>query len=364
MKNLILNFIVFCLASSCSIEERSFSHGLKKQWAYEYSQTSNIISFPKVVNDSLILMVGDFYLTSLRTSDGSIKWRTQVSDAIALQGENFMIGAGYVFNTHVQDLRGWNLNTGDEEWRLDFPEDRGFTSHSTIQNNIIYYSGKSQVKAIEIFGTVLYSTDIKGGPNSSVISGNRIYCGSGWWEVIPTGTKTYGRITCLDAASGDSIWTFDSDMGGFYYMAPIVEDDVVFCGTTADYSAFYALDALTGQPIWNVDNIYAWDAILEDDVLYVNAGDIIAINKSDGTILWRTNLLAGTGTGPVAYLDGYIYHAHGGVLFILDAETGAIVHEMYSQDDTSFWYAVTGAGKVFLQSGQHLYCYDPWVAQD
>jgi outer membrane protein assembly factor BamB len=105
--------------------------------------------------------------------------------------------------------------------------------------------------------------------------------------------------------------------------------------------------------------------LLVDDILYVNSGsNIHALDKTNGNEIWEAHVNT-ISLGPkFTYYDGYIYYVGASELNIINAETGEIEHQMYAKDSTAFWYVTAGAGKVFLQSAEHIYCYEPWKKDD
>ena len=71
-----------------------------------------------------------------------------------------------------------------------------------------------------------------------------------------------GHVLCLDARSGDVIWdvqSVDPDAGEYYTAVPVVWHGMVFVGNSGSDMGgtghIRALDAKTGQRIWNFDNV-------------------------------------------------------------------------------------------------------------
>lgn len=71
-----------------------------------------------------------------------------------------------------------------------------------------------------------------------------------------------------------------------------------------------------------------------------------------GAKIWR-----GHGEQNIVYLNGYVYHIHSGSMWILEADTGEIVH----REATMSGYLVTaGDDKIFVQGDYSLRAYTAW----
>jgi len=75
---------------------------------------------------------------------------------------------------------------------------------------------------------------------------------------------------------------------------------------------------------------------------------------------WETQVFNPDESSLLAYWDGYVYHPHYGKLYILNGETGEIVHTMRGPDEAYTYQVSAGAGKIFVQSSQHLYAFSPY----
>jgi len=103
--------------------------------------------------------------------------------------------------------------------------------------------------------------------------------------------------------------------------------------------------------------------VLDGDVLYYAGGSSVnALDKNTGHVLWEAIIPTTDESSPLAYWDGYVYKAHGGTLFVFDAMTGERVYFTYTFDgNVEYVYQVsTGAGKIFVQTSQHLYAFEPF----
>jgi outer membrane protein assembly factor BamB len=169
-----------------------------------------------------------------------------------------------------------------------------------------------------------------------------------------------GRLLRVEASTGDTLWTFTTERGGFYDMRPIVEDGRVFAGTREGDAAFFAVDAETGEEIWRNRQGFTFAADHGSDSVYLNtSADVMSISKETGRTLWTTDMPGGSGFGGVQYHEGYVYHPRGGTLVVLDAEEGRIVHQEPSPSGT-FWTVHAGPERIFAQTSGHLIAYEPY----
>jgi len=367
MKNtyyiIILISLFYIACKKNSVIDDSQYDPMKLQWKYSYLTIGfGAHAPPKVILDSLVLFIGDANLTCLKISNGNVKWISHIDDKVPLQSKMLLIDDSYIYGTHIEDLRAWDKASGEEQWRLELPEDRGglFAQYNSLLSDRIYVAGASNVKSITLFNGINFEFDIKGAVRSAIVSGLKLFCGHGWYN--SNLQQDNGMLTCLNAQTGDSLWSYFTTAGSFLRMAPIIEDNIVYCGTTAGYNCkFFAFNAETGAILWKSENIMTFYAIIIDDFIFGNEGGAVyALNKINGELIWRTELNIGHGESELTYINGHIYHIHGNGCFVLIPETGEIVYHFYAEDGTSFIRLSTGAGKVFLQSGAHLYCYEPY----
>jgi outer membrane protein assembly factor BamB len=342
---------------------------LEVQWRHQFNSTDAFGFMPlTVIGDSLVLMTGDASLTALHAHDGVVKWRTPTQNGSDLEGVQFTHDEKAIYAVHDSKILAWNLDDGRKLWSFaPFEEERIFAGTLLGKGpEILYGSGNSGDNGI------LYALDRNSGaltfkrvydhtPGAVTYRSGELYIGNAW---TPEGAQgqSKGSIMKVDAATGDSLWNFRTPRGGFYRMRPFVEDGVVYAGTDGgENTVFVALDAATGEVIWRNTRARVYAAEMADGKIFVNDGsDLLALDKDDGSILWRARLDAGHGESGLAYLDGYVYHPHGQAMRVVNAETGEIVHIEAPPDGSYFWEVGAGAGTVFAQSSGYLVAYEPY----
>ncbi|MCZ6834676.1 MAG: PQQ-binding-like beta-propeller repeat protein [Planctomycetota bacterium] len=155
-------------------------------------------------------------------------------------------------------------------------------------------------------------------------------------------------IWCLDAETGEELWShrFGADHlanfhGGGTLSTPTIDGDVLY--TLNRYGQFYCRRMDDGEIVW--ERTYRQELNLEvsyhgfcasplslGDRLYVTmGGQTIAVDKSNGDVLWRTRNYGDgsyTNAAPIT-IDGSqcIAVLAAGFLLVLDCETGEALHE-------------------------------------
>ena len=99
---------------------------------------------------------------------------------------------------------------------------------------------------------------------------------------------------------------------------------------------------------------------MDDTLFCTSSSTVYALDKHTGNLLWETQVFNPDESSLLAYWDGYVYHPHYGKLYILNGETGEIVHTMRGPDEAYTYQVSAGAGKIFVQSSQHLYAFSPY----
>ena len=183
------------------------------------------------------------------------------------------------------------------------------------------------------------------------------YHGEYWGPVVPTergllvpeghgvtGGDRY-RLAVLDPYRGQANWTTVSVGGGFG--VPALRDDTVYVGTGVD--TVRAHDAETGRLRWEYDadgaeefGGGAWGRpLVADGRVYVgvshsedpdadpsDGGDythrVVALDPSDGTELWATEVTTMVRTGAVRAADVVVAASEDGIVRGVDPATGAV----------------------------------------
>ena len=365
---LISAIIVITVAAGCdrSGSENEQRNGesedsLQVFWKRAFEMTGGIRVRPRIVGDSIVLFSGGAHLRAFRVANGSTKWKTSLEPETELYSRRLLVSKGTVCSPHQGQVLSWDLETGRQQWKFVPPEGNrlfeiGFYD---LGPEHFYGSGSGKLLIINREDGSLSREEEYGGASTLYQDGS-LFLGQAW---TPEGAEgqSRGGILKVNVASGDSLWFFKTERGGFYRMRPLLDEGRVYAGTRGgEMTEFVALDAETGEVIWRNKEARVYAAEMAAGKIFVNTGrDVMALDKETGETLWHAGLEAGHGESELAYLDGYVYHPHGQGLRVISAKTGEVVHIEWPENGY-FWEVSTGAGKVFAQDSGALYAFEPY----
>ena len=149
-------------------------------------------------------------------------------------------------------------------------------------------------------------------------------------------------LVAYDAASGKRLWEaangrrFENDRGSGPRATPTVDGDKVYAfGASGDLSAF---DAASGKPVWKVNVLSKFGGsniqwglsesplVLSDRVLVNAGGPIVALKKTDGSQIWKSEGSDGAGYSSAVLIDvggirQAVFFTHSSVVGV-DVNTG------------------------------------------
>jgi outer membrane protein assembly factor BamB len=294
-------------------------------------------------------------------------------------------------------------------WRVDIGGP--VMSAPTVTEDRIYFGSNSQYAyAFDLNGTELWRHSMGNFVfDSPVVANGMVYVGSAakfvaldaatgkevwiidlgtwveisWSEVVDgmiyLGTA-HGELLAVDAISGVEEWRYvvptvakalnatpgAGALSPWIRNAPVVADGVVYFGCGDGH--IYAVDAKTGEKLWNLDTARAGqpNVAVTDSVVYaVTHGNVYALGARDGTILWNVKVDGGIWYPPVVTDDLLIvaFDRSRGRLTGLDLDTGETRWiYVYSEDPdllSEFTYMHLRGTILFAgSSGQGLFALD------
>ncbi len=185
-----------------------------------------------------------------------------------------------------------------------------------------------------------------------------------WERKLYFGTRTK-RMYCVNAGSGDSVWSFPAraaihaspavrnplvvfaDIKGYVYgldvssgipfwerrlngavfSHPVLDDSTVYVGTVM--GTLYALDQRTGAVRWERQlggSLYSSPSLFQK-YLYIgsNGNEVVALRKTEGTVVWRFSTQGIVNTVPLSSPDYVYVGSWDANLYILNRYTGKLV---------------------------------------
>jgi outer membrane protein assembly factor BamB len=142
----------------------------------------------------------------------------------------------------------------------------------------------------------------------AAIEGNRVYLFS------------IDKVHCFDAATGNSIWTFErdarDDFSGFKGANVLLVDDKVIAKSYSYW--MYGLDKITGKLLWSNDKTSTMPTILreQNDTVWYGSGGVYAVDANTGKVLingWRYQ-------GKGFWSNAIIPHPSNGTIYATDGE--------------------------------------------
>jgi outer membrane protein assembly factor BamB len=201
-----------------------------------------------------------------------------------------------------------------------------------VGDMVIFHTG-GLARAVDVHtGVTLWEREIfrgNGGPAKGIgQAGGRLYFGSS--EYI----YTLGFVHCLDAATGELLWRFESTPGRVE-TAPVVSGGTVYFGTLDGY--LYALDAETGHFLWRFNAsspILSSPAASENLVCFgtesgnAYALEVSPLHQGGYRLAWSYNAGGAIQMTPLLHEGKVYFSSRDGVLHGLDADTGSPVFEL------------------------------------
>ena len=301
------------------------------QTKWFYTTTGKVDSSPAVSNGVVYFGSYDFNLYAMDASKGNFGWNYSTGAPIY---SSPAVANGLVFVGNLEgELYAIDAITGALAWK--YPTQNSIFSSPIVNNGVVYVGSLDHT----VYALVATSgsfdwkfTANDGIVSSPAISGNLLYVGS-----------LDGNVYALDSITGNLEWNFTipNPSGGAQQAieaSPTVGDGKVFVssevlgtvGNETQYNgAVWALDALTGEKIWNystADRIYS-SAAYSNGIVYIGLfdGNVVALRGSNGEVVWKYQTYGIVSSSP-AVAEGVVYvGSNDGNIFALDAVTGGLI---------------------------------------
>jgi outer membrane protein assembly factor BamB len=338
-------------------------------WEYEYTKDAESLSLvntnPTLLDDKL-LIAPDHQLTMLDTKTGTRSWSLEFDNSAYISTEEFLIDGNTLFLKEVVNDRVYavDLKKGSILWETNSTEELYNHSNDGIDEDHLYITGRYSFlyrynkDGKEIHRYELNKFGINDNSRSIRLLDNQLIF-SQYFRKEDLDHDS-GRILSIDKETEEILWEYRTDKGGYIFEPILLEEGIIYAGVTDGPGEFVALDATNGEVIWQAPGVVSHAYTLTDSMVLVQGGITLrALDKFTGEELWNTGLKFGGGHGQqnIAYLNGYVYHIHSGSMWILEADTGEIVHREAAM---SGYLVTAGEDKIFVQGDYSLRAYTAW----
>lgn len=342
-------------------------------WSFNVTdEPGNSISrVPAAILDEQIIIRPYGRIISL-SKNSELDWRYQLSDVDQKNSQNdLLIDEESIFGKEnlSNEYYSLDIKSGEEVWRSSTSDTISFieSNGDAIDENFIYLSGNE--KTIYKFdkkkgGEILQKYFIGKAPRQLLSYKDMLIISIGSFD---GSTSNSGEIKAINKQSGDVVWNYHTDKGGFF-TAPLIEKNgIIYSGTEfSSENTFVALDVKTGEVLWENHDFLTSHFVLSNDTLFINpAGGVIAVEASTGKEIWRYDIGSASESN-IEYLNGFVYLPNGSQLLIIDARTGRVAHTFYSSDETVIWSLKSeeANNRIYLQTSFNLYAYEGWMKDE
>ena len=283
----IANNLVIATNSNGSIYALNIKSG-KKTWSY--TTLGKIYSTPVTADNLVVVASTDKNVYCLNAATGKLKWKFETQKPIVanalIKNKTVYIGSS---DGHFRAL---DLYNGNLKW--DFEDVKGFVVTTPLfYNNKIYFGS---------WGTEFYALDAEKGSlvwkwNNG--SSNRMFSPAACYPVA-TGGKVFivapdRYMTVFDGETGTVFWRKNDPANRVRESMGLSKDSTLIYSKTMEGELIGISTSDTGMRItWKSNTALNYEiaptAIVEfQNIVYVpsNSGIVVAVNRSDGSILWK-----------------------------------------------------------------------------
>ena len=350
-----------------------------------WENTANITAYWPNFRNSLHNMAITDARTPVSAATTVTKWVVSKGTSWTDTPSGMIIADGALIFMGQSSITKADLQTGEVLATNTMSAGAGFAIISpTYGDGLIFCpltGGKIEAFNAKTLDSVWVFTDAVGGQNNTPITYCDGYVYTGYWN----GEAKDGNFVCVDAATGELVWS-KTTLGGHYWSGSTVIGDAVIVGTddgasgwTGD-SHLYALNRKTGEVISDIaltgmgDQRSSMAYSAEKGRIYFTTKNgyiaSAAVNTTTGALSdLKSNKISSQATAtPVVYGDKVYVGAGGGMqvgatngnLFAVDANTLEYLYEIpllgYPQGSIMI-------STAYLAETGKLYCYATYNSQ-
>ena len=311
-------------------------------WKYTTDHVVN--SSPALADGVVYVGSDDGHLYALNAAHGDLLWRHKTNGPV-LSSPTVADGVVYVGSGDRNIYALPAADPASPQSEAEQPAAQETTAQETPQTSAALKRLSEKMSPHLLWKFEEYNSY---STTSSVVADGLVYIGYG------------STLYALNADSGQPVWNYDIGRG--VVSPPAVADGLVFFGTAYDKNHIYALDAATGKVRWGYETryrIYSPPTGVEG-VVYFGADDghVYALDVANGERIWRY-FSAGPIDSSPAVVEDVIYVGSGdGHLHALKAANGDLLWRARIGGLKGSSPAVVGDAVYVGSLDGHLYALD------
>jgi outer membrane protein assembly factor BamB len=260
-------------------------------------------------------------IAAYRRDDGNQIWRIPISGGV--EGGVDQVKDRLFFGGNNGVFYSVSVITGEIFWTFS-AKTEVLSAPTLFEGNVYFLAGNN----------ILYSLDASDGKEQwiySRVDSQNISVRGASRPLIQNGVLymgfSDGYMVALDAKTGTVKWEQwlnknkrFKDLDG----APVIDGEEIYI--TGFDSALYCLKKTSGQLLWKSEPGGFGEVLIADEAIVysTSTGQVLALNKKDGTKIWSYSLNDGIATTPVFYQNKIVVSESQGQILFLNMKTGVL----------------------------------------
>ncbi|MBI2082910.1 MAG: PQQ-binding-like beta-propeller repeat protein [Deltaproteobacteria bacterium] len=324
---------------------------VKKGGVFKYKRRE--FSSPVVYEDRIFVGTESGYFYAMKKKNGRRVWRFKTEGSVSSRPG---IRNGKVF---FGDDEGYfyalDLQTGEKIWSLNLDAEI-LTAPALKGDQLFLVTVEGRVVALtEREGTILWERQHSTRPLQMTIRGNST-------PVLDPEGNLYvgfadGTFWSLSSKTGKILWERRIESGERFHDldgVPLIEGDRIYISS---FDGPLTAVTKSGRILWSVSVGSAVPFLSEKDLLYVSdsQGSLLALQKKDGSTLWKTKVGEGALTAPLLHNDVIAVGLSSSTMNFVDRTTGRLMFRRFAKKGISSDPFLDGDQLCYLSNGGRLY---------
>ena len=304
---------------------------MEKTWVRPTTATTdvgyrkNVRMSPIILKDRILQGNAFDGIVAVNRENGQILWRFPVvggveGGAAVIKDKVFFGGNdGYFYSVSVSTgLMLWKTPARAETLSAPVVED-GLVYFLT-GNNVLYALDATDGREVWLYSRVDSQNLSIRGASSPLVKNGVLFLGF-----------SDGYLVALDARSGGLRWEIALNKNKRFRdvdSAPVVDGEYLY--VTGYDSHLYCVNLQSGDLVWKSEPGGFGSVLIKGDFLFYASsnGQVLGLNKKDGSQVWKYQLSEGIATAPVLFGDHVVFGESNGALKVLRFKDGVGIGTM------------------------------------